>query len=124
MTKVWERLKRLYGNTELILVTVKSNLEGFIPIAVLNYKKIQEVYEAVESTVTQLKSLNELQYLKEDFGLINKFPVKTSFVYLLRYRTFVDKFYLNKLCLNNSKFPWSFALTGPRSVLYSTEIIK
>ena len=51
---------------------MKSNLEGFTPKAVLDYKKIQEVYEAVESAVAQSNSLNALQYLKEDFGLMNK----------------------------------------------------
>ena len=76
MSEVWERLERVYGDTELNIVTVKSNLEGFTPKAVLDYKKIQEVYEAVESAVAQLNSLNALQYLKEDFGLMNKLVLK------------------------------------------------
>ena len=76
MSEVWERLERVYGDTELNKVTVKSYLEGFTPKAVLDYKKIQEVYEAVESGVAQLNSLNALQYLKDDFELMNKLVLK------------------------------------------------
>ena len=89
MSEVWERLERVYGDTELNIVTVKSNLEGFIPKAVLDYKKIQEVYEAVESAVAQLNSLNALQYLKEDFGLMNKLVLKLPALEQVKYAEYI-----------------------------------
>ena len=89
MSKVWERLERVYGDTELNIVTVKSNLEGFIPKAVLDYKKIQEVYEAVESPVAQSNSLNSLQYLKEDFGLMNKLVLKLPVLEQVKYAEYI-----------------------------------
>ena len=89
MSEVWERLERVYGDTELNIVTVKSNLEGFTPKAVLDYKKIQEVYEAVESAVAQLNSLNSLQYLKEDFGLMNKLVLKLPVLEQVKYAEYI-----------------------------------
>ena len=86
MSEVWERV---YGDTELNIVTVKSNLEGFTPKAVLDYKKIQEVYEAVESAVAQLNSLNSLQYLKEDFGLMNKLVLKLPVLEQVKYAEYI-----------------------------------
>ena len=41
-----------------------------------DYKKIMEVYEAVETAVTQLRNLRALDYLKQDFGLMNKIVMK------------------------------------------------
>ena len=37
-----------------------------------NYKRVLEIFESVETAVTQLTNLNALRYIKEDFGLISK----------------------------------------------------
>ena len=68
MKEVWERLERVYGDVDLNIITIKSNLESMVPKSVQDHKRIQEVYEAVEVAVTQLKNLDALQYLKDDFS--------------------------------------------------------
>ena len=60
-------MEKIYGDTDLNIITIKTNLENFTPKASQNYKRIMEVYEAVEIAVTQLTNLNAVQYLKDDF---------------------------------------------------------
>ena len=72
MEEVWQRLERVYGDRELNILTVKSNLENFSPKSAQDHRKLQEVYEVVERAVTQLQNLDALRYLKEDCGLMNK----------------------------------------------------
>ena len=55
---------------------MKSNLENFKPKSNQDFKKVQEVYEAIESDVTQLENLDALHYLKDDFGLMNQLVMK------------------------------------------------
>ena len=62
MAEVWARLETVYGDTDLNIITVKSNLESLVPKAVLEHKRIIEVYEAVESAKTQLDNLGALNY--------------------------------------------------------------
>ena len=76
MDEVWKKLERVYGDTELNIVTVKSNLESLVPKVVVDHERIQEVYEAVGSSIAQLEHLNALQYLKDDFRLMNMIVLK------------------------------------------------
>ena len=76
MAEMWRRLEKVYGDTDLNIITVKTNLENFVPKASQDYKRILEVYEAIETAVTQLQNLNALQYLKDDFGLMSKLILK------------------------------------------------
>jgi hypothetical protein len=78
MGEAWRRLEDVYGNLQLNIITVKTNLESFMPKAVERYKKIREVYEAVEKAVTQLSNLGALHYLKEDFSLMNRIVLKLA----------------------------------------------
>ena len=78
MGEAWKRLEDVHGNLQLNIITVKTNLETFMPKAVERYKKVQEVYEAVEKAVTQLSNLGALHYLKEDFSLMNRIVLKLS----------------------------------------------
>ena len=76
MAEMWKRLERVYGDTDLNIITVKTNLENFVPKATIDYKRILEVFEAIETAATQLRNLNALQYLKEDFSLMSKLILK------------------------------------------------
>ena len=76
MSEMWQRLEKVYGDTELNIVTVKSNLESFVPKAGPDHKRIQEVFETVETAVTQLRNLDALHYLQDDFGLMSKIVLK------------------------------------------------
>ena len=53
MVDMWKRLEKVYGDTDLNIITVKTNLENFLPKATVDYKRILEVYEAIEMAVTQ-----------------------------------------------------------------------
>ena len=76
MDEMWRRLERVYGDTDLNIITVKTTLENFSPKSTQDHKRIMEVYEAIETASTQLQNLNALQYLKDDFGLISKLVLK------------------------------------------------
>ena len=76
MAEIWRRLEKVYGDTQLNILTVKANLENLMPKATENYKRVLEVFEAVETAVTQLTNLDALQYIKEDFGLMSKILLK------------------------------------------------
>ena len=47
-----------------------------MPKSNVDHQRILEVYEAVETAVTQLDNLDALQYLKDDFGLVSKVVLK------------------------------------------------
>ena len=72
----WERLEDIYGNKDLNVLTVKSNLESLVPKAVQDHKRIMEIFEAVETAKGQLENLDSLHYLKDDLGLMNKLVLK------------------------------------------------
>ena len=76
MEEMWRRLEKVYGDTELNIITVKTNLENFSPKATSEHKRIMEVFAAIESAVTQLQNLDALQYLNDDFGLMSKLVLK------------------------------------------------
>ena len=76
MEEMWKRLEKVYGDKDLNIITVKTNLENFTSKATKDHKKILEVYEAIESAVTQLQNLDALHYLKDDFGLMNQLIMK------------------------------------------------
>ena len=76
MKDMWTRLEKVYGDTDLNIITVKSNLETFNPKSIQDFRRIMEVFEAIETAVNQLKNLNALQYLRDDFGLMNKLILK------------------------------------------------
>ena len=80
MKEIWTRLEKVYGDTDLNILTVKSNLENLMPKSMQNYKRVLEVFEAVETATTQLKNLDALNYLQEDFGLMNKLIMKLPVV--------------------------------------------
>ena len=67
MDEMWKRLEKVYGDTELNIITVKSNFENFVPKAGPDHKRIQEDFETIETSVTQLRNLDALHYLKDDF---------------------------------------------------------
>ena len=76
MVEVWKRMEKVYGDTQLNILTVKANVENLRPKATESYERVLEVYEAVETAVTQLTNLNALQYIREDFGLMSKILLK------------------------------------------------
>ena len=76
MEEMWRRLEKVYGDKDLNIITLKTNLEKLVPKANVNHKKILEVYEAIESAVTQLGNLDALHYLRDDFGLMNQLVMK------------------------------------------------
>ena len=51
MDEMWRRLEKVYGDKDLNIITVKTNLEKFVPKSNVDHKKILEVYEAIESAV-------------------------------------------------------------------------
>ena len=55
---------------------MNSNLESFVPKAGPDHKRIQEVFETVETGVTQLLNLNALHYLPDDFEWMSKIILK------------------------------------------------
>ena len=89
MKEVWERLERVYGDVDLNIITIKSTLESMVPKSVQDHKRIQEVYEAVEVAVTQLQNLDALQYLKDDFSLMNKIVIKLSLADQVKYTDYI-----------------------------------
>ena len=52
MTEMWTRMEKDYGDTDLNIITVKSNLEGFTPKSSQDFKRIMEVFEAIETAET------------------------------------------------------------------------
>ena len=72
MAEMWTRLEKIYGDVDLNIITIKNNLESLAPEANVDYKRIMEVYEAIEVAVTQLTHLEALHCLREDIGLMNK----------------------------------------------------
>ena len=89
MNEVWERLERVYGDVELNIVTVKSNLEALVPKATLDHKRVQEVFEAVEIAVAQLTNLKAVQHIKEDFALMNKIVMKLPTSEQIKYTDYI-----------------------------------
>ena len=89
MEEMWTRLERVYGDKELNIITVKTNLENFAPKAGLEHKRIQEVFEAIETASTQLKNLGALQYIKDDFSLLNKLVMKLPTVEQRNYSQYI-----------------------------------
>ena len=55
MKDMWARLEKVYGDTDLNIITVKSNLESFNPKSNQDFRRIMEVSEAIEIAVNQLK---------------------------------------------------------------------
>ena len=64
------------GDVELNIIAVISNRENFAPKTSLDHKRIIEVYECIQSAVTQLTNLGSLQYLKDYIGLMSKLVMK------------------------------------------------
>ena len=76
MEEVWKRLEKIYGDTQLNILTVKTNLESLVPKSNEGYKRVMEIFEAVETATTQLDNLDALHYIKDDFGLISRLVLK------------------------------------------------
>ena len=76
LSEIWKRLEEVYGNKDLNIITIKNNLDRLVPKATSDYKKIMEIYEAVEAAQTQLQNLGAIDALKEDFALLNKIILK------------------------------------------------
>ena len=74
---------------DLNIITVKTNLENFVPKSNLDHKRVQEVFEAIEAAVTQLKNLKALQYLKDDFSLMSKLVLKLPSVEQKQYSQYI-----------------------------------
>ena len=53
-------------------------MENFAANSTLNYKRVLEVFEAIETAVTKLKSLDVLQFLKYDSSLMRKIVLKLT----------------------------------------------
>ena len=58
LTKMWQRLERIYGDTGSNIITVKSHFENFTSMPGPDHKRIQDVFKAIETTVTQLRNLD------------------------------------------------------------------
>ena len=91
MAEVWRRMEKVYGDTQLNILTVKANIENLVPKATESYKRVLEVYEAVETAVTQLTNLDALQYVKEDFGLMSKILLKLPSEYQDEFAKYITK---------------------------------
>ena len=89
MAEIWKHLEKVYGDTKLNILTVKQNLEGFAPKSTENCKRVLEVFEAIETAVTQLTNLGALQYIKSDFGLMAKLIAKLPLDDQKRYDKYV-----------------------------------
>ena len=76
MKDAWERLERTYGNVQLNIITVKSNLEKFQPSGGQDHKRVMDVFETVERAVTQLTRLGSGDHITSDLGLIHKLVCK------------------------------------------------
>ena len=50
--------EKVYSDTHLNIVTVKANLQNLNPKSTENFKRVLEVYEAVETAMTQLTNLD------------------------------------------------------------------
>ena len=55
---------------------MKSNLEKFTPSATQDHKRVMDVFEAVERSVTQLTRLGSADHIKGDLSLIHKLVSK------------------------------------------------
>ena len=80
MKDLWARLDAVYGNIELNVLTIKSKLEGLHLKASLDHEKMIELYHAVEYAVTHLVNIGALDYLHEDFRLINRLVMKLPLI--------------------------------------------
>ena len=89
MLEIWTRLERVYGDTDLNIITVKSNLENFTPKSSQDHKRILEVFETIETAVTQLRNLDALKYLQDDFGLMSKLVLKLPIVDQRQYTQYI-----------------------------------
>ena len=81
MELCWERLNKVYGNTQLNLVTIKRNLESFIPKGTQKFEKVIQLYEEVEKAFDQLKVINAVNIIAEDFQLIAALISKLPYEY-------------------------------------------
>ena len=76
LAEAWERLERTYGNVQLNIITVKGNLERYVPSSGQDHKKVIDVFEAVERSITQLTRLGSADHIKGDLSLIHKLVSK------------------------------------------------
>ena len=72
LAEAWERLERTYGNVQLNIITIKGNLERFVPSSSQDHKKVMDVFEAVERSITQLTRLGSADHIKGDLSLIQQ----------------------------------------------------
>ena len=87
--EVWKSLERVYGDKYMNMIAVKSNLESLVPKATQDQKRIQEVYEAVETAIAQLRNLSALHYLQEVFSLMNKIVMKLPIAEQTKYTDYI-----------------------------------
>ena len=106
MEEIWRRLEKVYGDTQLNILTIKSNLENLVPKAAENYKRVLEVFEAVETAVTQLNNLEALHYVRDNFGLISKLVMKLPEEYQDQYTEYItlDTVYQDNISTKWDKF--------------------
>ena len=109
MDEIWRRLEKVYGGTQLNILTIKSNLENILPKVAENYKRVLEVFEAVETAVKQLNNLEALHYVKDDFGLISRLVMKLPDEYQDQYTEYItsDPVSLDTISTKCDKF-WNF----------------
>ena len=72
MVEIWRRLEKVCGNTDLNKIRVKTKFENLVPKSNVDHQRIFEVFKAVKTAVKQLETLDALQYLKDDFGVVSK----------------------------------------------------
>ena len=60
----------MYGNPQLNLITIKTNLENFIPKGQHKYERVIQLYEEVEKGMDQLRVINATHTIAEDFQLV------------------------------------------------------
>ena len=96
MEEIWWRLDKVYGDTQLSILIIKANLENLLPKATENYKRVLEVFEAVETAVTQLNNLEALHYVKDDFALISKLVMKLPEEYQYQYTEYITSDNVNR----------------------------
>ena len=77
-------------------------MESFTPKASESSKRVLEVFEAVETAVTQLTNLDALRYIKEDFGLMAKIVNKLPLDDQKRY----DEYITSEEVLNDPSPEW------------------
>ena len=89
MKDCWDRLGRVYGDREVNIRIAKSNLKNLTPRGQHRWEKVTEMFEEVEKATDQLKVVDAVYSLADDFELVDYLIHKLHYQYQEDWDTFV-----------------------------------